>query len=86
MVSVEDVKHWCRIDGDEDDDLISSLIQSADEYFSNAGVKETTSELYSTGIKMFVKMMYEGTEEKVSIGLNTIILQLKNYEGEIDGT
>lgn len=86
MVTLDSVKHWCRIDGDEDDDLISSLIQAADDYFGNAGVKVKTSKLYETAVKMFVKMMYEGTEDKVSVGLNTIILQLKNYEGDIDGT
>lgn len=82
---MEAAKEYLRIDGDQDDKMLGLLINSAKEYFSNAGVKEQESELYQLGIMMLVTQWYENRSQNefgkisnaIEMGLQTIILQLK---------
>lgn len=82
---LEHVKEYLRIDGDQDDNMLGLLIDSAKEYLSNAGVKEQDSTLYRLAITMLVTHWYEHREQSIDgrtsrvieMGLQTIILQLR---------
>lgn len=87
---ITEIKSYLRIDEDYDDVLIETLIQSAEMYLENAGVKVSYNiELYVLAIKMLVLHWYEnrtviGKSENISFGLESIISQLKYcYESEI---
>lgn len=85
-MSLEELKKYLCIDCDEDDDLLLSLLEAAEEYLTNAGVKKDyRKKLYSLAVKLLVKNWYDD-EESISIGnkndkakfaLNSIITQLK---------
>lgn len=87
---ITEIKSYLRIDEDYDDVLIETLIQSAEMYLENAGVKVSYNiELYVLAIKMLVLHWYEnrtviGKSENISFGLESIISQLKYcYESDI---
>ncbi len=40
LISLEEIKNYCRIDIEEDDQLIQGLITAAEEYLKNATGKE----------------------------------------------
>lgn len=83
MTMIDTVKEYLRIDGTEDDSLLGFLIDSAKEYLSGSGVKETDSKRYELAVIMLVTHWYENREAvgrvqgKVELGLQSIILQLK---------
>lgn len=85
------VKEYLRIDGEQDDNMLVLLLDSSKEYLTNAGVSEQQSDLYKLAITMLVTHWYENrlheadtrTKKTISLGLQTIILQLK--AGEMDG-
>ncbi len=77
-------KEHLKIDGEQDDSSLALFIESAKEYFSNAGVKEEGSFIYKLGILMLVTHWYENRTgvsddlpQKLTMGLQSIILQLK---------
>lgn len=79
-------KDYLKIDGKADDPLLKSLILSAKEYMTNAGVEEQESELYKLAVMMLVTHWYETREQvtgsmpqAISLGLQSIILQLKSW-------
>lgn len=84
---LKQVKEYLRVDGKRDDEMLGFLIDSAKEYLSNAGVKENQHEesnQYELAIIMLVTHWYENREqvigsvsETISLGLQSIILQLK---------
>lgn len=83
---LELAKEHLRIDGEQDDTSLALFIDSAKEYFSNAGVKEKDSPLYQLGILMLVTHWYENRTgvsddlpQKLTMGLQSIILQLKSW-------
>ncbi|MCR9040950.1 head-tail connector protein [Bacillus sp. L381] len=82
-VNLEDMKGYLRVDGDEEDNLISSLISAAEKHLQESGVKDTENDLYSLAVKMLVTEWYENrgaTDEankKLSYSLQSIILLLK---------
>lgn len=39
-ITLEEVKTYCRIDGDLEDGLLQSLLQAAKDYLTGAGIKE----------------------------------------------
>lgn len=88
---LEQVKNYLRLDGKRDDEMIEFLIDSAKEYLSNAGVKEKRhkdSNQYKLAIIMLVTHWYENREQvigtvssAISLGLQSIILQLKAVDG-----
>ena len=85
---LEEIKNYMRIDEDYDDNLINSLIESANIYMVNAGVKNFENDLYKLAVKMLVLHWYENREvigeaRKLSFSLDNIITQLKYcYEVE----
>lgn len=90
---IEELKEYIRIDGNEEDDILSSFLKSAKQYLLNAGVKEDTeNSLYKLAIKMLVCKWYENRNtidptsgNTQAFALNSIITQLKcsqvNKEG-----
>ncbi|MBV2197456.1 head-tail connector protein [Bacillus velezensis] len=82
-VNLEDMKGYLRVDGDEEDNLISSLISAAEKHLQESGVKDTENDLYSLAVKMLVTEWYEhrgATDEgnkKLSYSLQSMILLLK---------
>jgi len=88
VTMLEEIKNYMKIDDDVDDSLINSLIESANIYMVNAGVKNFENDLYKLAIKMLVLHWYEnreviGNANKLSFSLDNIITQLKYcYEVE----
>ena len=59
---LEEIKNYLRIDEDYDDNLINSLIEGANIYMVNAGVKNFENDLYKLAIKMLVLHWYENRD------------------------
>lgn len=83
MPDLSEVKEYLRIDGEEDDALISLLIKAAIEFLSNAGVAEQESALYKVAVMLYVTLQYENRDpgqkiEKFNTAFQSIILQLKS--------
>ncbi|WP_229720405.1 head-tail connector protein [Oceanobacillus neutriphilus] len=79
-------KEHLRIDGEQDDTSLALFIDSAKEYLTGAGVEEQESQLYKLGILMLVTHWYENRTgvsddlpQKLTLGLQSIILQLKSW-------
>ncbi len=79
-------KQYMRVDGDDDDVLIGSLMSAAKEYLRNAGIEEPDSEehsLYTTAVHSLTLHYYDhrdavGEEQAFPTGLRPIINQLKH--------
>lgn len=81
---LEDIKLYLRIDGDEEDSLISSLIMAAKIFIQNAtGVKvDEKNDLHTLAVKLMVSHSYEnrlpiGEGEKLAFSLDSILLQMR---------
>ncbi len=82
---LEEIKNYMRIDEDYDDSLINSLIESANIYMVNAGVKNFENDLYKLAIKMLVLHWYENRDivlvgsisKNLEFTMKNIITQLK---------
>ena len=59
---LEEIKNYMRIDENYDDNLINSLIEAANLYMVNAGVKNFENDLYKLAIKMLVLHWYENRD------------------------
>lgn len=80
---LEEVKEFLRVDGDTDDNLITSLILSANRFIKNATNPnvDTDTELYKTALKMLVAHWYENREPigkatTLAFSLTDILIQL----------
>jgi uncharacterized phage protein (predicted DNA packaging) len=91
-MELQEMKEYLRIDGGEDDFLISSLILGAEQFLMGTGVPGTskTLELYAVALKMLVTHWYENREpfgkaEELAFTLSNIITQLKycSYAEEV---
>lgn len=79
------VKAYCRIDTEDDDDLILSLIDVATDYLAGAGIPDDMADnpKYVHCIKAQVLELYDhrGMTESVQLsaipGLQNVIVQLK---------
>lgn len=85
---LEEVKDYLRIDHDEEDLQILSLISASECYLSNSGVKKDyENELYVLAVKLITSQMYEnrlgGSLDKspsYCLSVQSIIAQLA-YSG-----
>lgn len=78
---LEQVKRYLRIDGSEQDILLTSLVTAAKQYMANAGIPDTCEQqdLYILAVSLYVGLMYDGVENKaLDKAMTAIILQLKN--------
>lgn len=87
---IDDVKNYIRVADNEEDLQVSSLIESAQAYLTNAGVNQAESNpLYALAVKMLVSHWYDNREPvgmatKLAYGLGDIITQLKYcYGGDV---
>lgn len=83
-VNLDELKTYLRIDGSEDDAVLALLVQAAEEYLADAGVPKEAKELakYKLAVMLLVSLNYENRDpsakiDKLSFGLESIILQLK---------
>jgi uncharacterized phage protein (predicted DNA packaging) len=86
-ISLEELKKYLRIDGSEDDDILTLLIDSAKEFLKNAGVPESESKLYKLAVMLYVSLHYENRDpsvkiDKLNFAFESIVLQLKEYGGD----
>ena len=86
-VSLEAAKAYARIDGDEDDALLESLIEAAEEYLAGAGVYPglAPEALYQLAVCGIVLHWYEqrniatgAAPTDFPVGIRLTINQLKN--------
>lgn len=82
-------KDYMRVDGDEDDALITSLMGAAKEYLTGAGIEEPEepTALYTMAVHSLTLHYYDhrdavGGEAPLPLGLRPIINQLK-HSGEM---
>lgn len=85
-MELDEIKKFLRVDGTDDDSLLSSLQLAAEQYLENAGAaKDYTSELYKIAVKLLIGHWYEnrsavvvGTVSKdLEFSLINIIVQLR---------
>lgn len=90
-MDISEVKLFLRIDSDEEDVFIQSLVLASEAYLTNAGVKVMyNNELYRLAIMLLTSHFYENrdiiTDKKLNVttfGIPQIILQLKYCSGVI---
>jgi uncharacterized phage protein (predicted DNA packaging) len=81
---LEDVKIYLRIDGDEEDTLLESLLLASKEYIKNSvgTVVDEENNLHKLAVNLIVANSYEnrlpiGQGEKLAFSLESILLQMK---------
>lgn len=94
-MELQEVKDYLRIDSNDDDALLQSLIVSSDQYLKNAGCDSSENpELYATAQKLLISHWYENrgpavvgaTATMLDHSLQSMILQLKSFPSdETDG-
>lgn len=84
MVTLDEVKQYIRIDGDEDDAILTLLISGAEEYLRDAGVSDALkdSARYNLAVMLYVAMYYENRDpaepgNHFNFALESLILQLR---------
>jgi len=90
-LSLDELKKFLRIDGSEDDDILTLFVEGAKEYLANAGVPESNNKLYKIAVMLYCALHYENRDPAVQIdrfnfALESIILQLKDYSVPTDTT
>ena len=97
FITLESMKSYLRVDYDDDDDIILSLIEASREYLKNATGKyyDNTNYLAVLYCKTLVYEWYKDrnlmeskkTSDKVRFSLASILLQLKysDSKGDSDG-
>lgn len=88
MITLDEVKKYLRIDGDEDNDILTLLISGAEEYLRDAGVPNTLrdSSRYKLAVMLYVALYYENrdpseADSKFNFALESLILQLRAAGG-----
>ena len=74
------VKRLLNIDFDDDDDLLSVLIDSAKVYLLEAGVEKNKSneKLYNLTLSLLVRQLYEDKErEKPNLNISNLLHMLR---------
>ena len=68
-ISLDAVKSYCRVDGEEEDALLLSLVDAAKDYLEGAGVMEPEAEepLYLLAVKALVLHVVKGLIECIQM-------------------
>lgn len=84
MTTLDEVKLYLRIDGTDDDPLLTSLMSAADMFVVNAvgDAVDRTSNLYGLAFKLLIAHWYEnrepvGSAVYLAFSLQSILLQLR---------
>ena len=77
-----ELKGYLRIDFDDDDSLLFTMMSAAVQYLENAGIPESDEPLYRLAVMLYVGSHYENRDgfrrnQGFSYPLQSIILQLK---------
>jgi len=80
-MTLQDLKAYLRVDGDDEDALIEGFKAAAVQYLSQAGVSVSNGGLYDVVVKMLVAISYEHrdtAEKEINIPpiINNFITQL----------
>lgn len=57
--NLQEVKDYLRIEGSEEDGIVSLLLEAAKEALNKAGVSESDKPLYKVAVFLHVSMHYE---------------------------
>lgn len=81
------LKGYMKVSHDDDDQLIETFWKSAGEYLAKGGIPDDGSSLYWTAAAGLTLYWYDGapvgTDDNISVGLRTIINQMKlDYGGD----
>ena len=91
-MELEELKIYLKLDDNEEDDFVQTLLISAEEYLTNAGItKDYTKELYKLAIKILVAHWFENRAvetvgknvTKIAFSLEVILVQLKYTQGDV---
>jgi uncharacterized phage protein (predicted DNA packaging) len=98
-MGLEEIKKYLRVDGDEDDDLIQTMLEAGKEYIKNAvGEYDDTNSTANILLAAAVQNMYDNRElmqseqqlkKRMEYTFQSIILQLQmrySMKEETDGT
>ncbi|MGC3792040.1 head-tail connector protein [Priestia aryabhattai] len=81
VVDLEELKTYLRIDGSEDDIILTSFIAAADEYLLNAGVvlSQKNASRYKIATLVLVTKMYENRDASAvsDKSVQSLILQMR---------
>ncbi|WP_054637178.1 head-tail connector protein [Thalassobacillus sp. C254] len=90
-MDLQHLKTYLRIDGSEDDQILTSFVNAAKGHLNSAGVKkplnddEHSQAQYDLAIMLYVKREYDPLTqaelERIEKSLEGIILQLRDYGG-----
>ncbi|HEQ3529088.1 head-tail connector protein [Bacillus thuringiensis] len=89
VLTVEEAKKYLRVDGDEEDDLITSFVIAAEIYIQNATGQDVKldSELAKLAARILISHWYENREavgkaEQLVFSLQSILVQLQYCGGD----
>ncbi|PGC82330.1 head-tail connector protein [Bacillus toyonensis] len=89
VLTVEEAKKYLRVDGDEEDDLITSFVIAAEMYIKNATSNnvDLKSELAKLATRILIAHWHENREavgeaEQLAFSLQSILVQLQYCEGD----
>ncbi len=89
VLTLEEAKKYLRVDGDEEDDLITSFVIAAEIYIKNATSKnvDLKSELAKLAARILISHWHENREvvgkaEQLAFSLQSILVQLQYSGGD----
>ncbi|WP_139894505.1 head-tail connector protein [Bacillus cereus] len=89
VLTLEEAKKYLRVDGDEEDDLITSFVIAAEIYIKNATSKnvDLKSELAKLAARILIADWHENREavgkaEQLAFSLQSILVQLQYCGGD----
>lgn len=89
VLKLEEAKEYLRVDGNEEDMLILSLITAAERYIQNATSKDVhlDDELAKLAARILISHWYENREaigkaEQLAFSLQTMLVQLQYCGGD----
>ena len=89
VLKLEEAKEYLRVDGNEEDMLITSLITAAEIYIKNATSKnvDLKSELAKLAARILIAHWHENREavgkaEQLAFSLQSILVQLQYCGGD----
>ncbi|TDQ39233.1 head-tail connector protein [Aureibacillus halotolerans] len=86
---LDDVKSYLKVEWEDEDVLLSSLITAADQYVQNAVGVIANDELYKLAIKFLVAHWFENREvvgkvNNMPHALDAVLTQLQYCRGVVD--
>ncbi|PHG55566.1 head-tail connector protein [Bacillus toyonensis] len=89
VLTLEEAKKYLRVDGDEEDDLITSFVEAAEIYIKNATSKhvDLNSELAKLAARILIAHWHENREAvgkaaQLAFSLQSILVQLQYCVGD----